>query len=58
VEEACVGTSVIPIFHYGQNSIEVEFLDNVTIAEDLRDKLYSSNNTNIAAVLSMARILQ
>lgn len=56
--EACKGTPVIPFFYRDSNSTAVEFLDNVTIADDLRDEIERTNDKSTANVLSLARTLQ
>ena len=56
--ESCVGTSVLPIFYRGDNSTQVELLDNVTIAEDLRDEISRSDDKAMYSIISIARTLQ
>lgn len=56
--QACEGTTVLPFFYEGVNSTEVQFLDNVTISQDLRDEIERSNDKSLAAIGAMARILQ
>ena len=56
--ESCVGTSVLPIFYRGDNSTQVELLDNVTIAEDLRDEISRSDDKAMYSIVSIARTLQ
>lgn len=56
--QACEGTPVIPFFYRDSNSTAVEFLDNVTIADDLRDEIERTNNKSTSDVLSLARTLQ
>lgn len=56
--ESCVGTSVLPIFYHGDNSTQVELLDNITIAEDLRDEISRSDDKAMYSIISIARTLQ
>jgi hypothetical protein len=56
--QACEGTPVIPFFYRDSNSTAVEFLDNVTIADDLRDEIERTNDKSMTAVISLARTLQ
>ena len=56
--KACEDTTVLPFFYEGVNSTEVQFLDNVTISQDLRDEIERSNDKSLATIGAMARILQ
>jgi hypothetical protein len=46
------------MFYEDADSTIVEFLDSVTISDDLRDEIERTNDKSIAGIISLARVLQ